>query len=151
MTRKIRSSPAALIKPVGNISAEGWRNGTCKYMLLFRAGFCHPSSGKVTWSQPKWSRAAGSMGSQHGIWRVSAGKASSTTLDTQHLGYSQLPPYCRDVKCECQQPERHKLKIFKEKFHKGLFWHVKREANKSLVQRSTHRDCANIFYEISFN
>lgn len=73
------------------------------------------------------------------------------TLETQSVEYSQLPPYCRDVKCECHQPERHKLNVFKEKFHKGLFWHIKREANKSFVQRSTPRDCINIFYEVSFN
>lgn len=84
------------------------------------------------------------------IWQLSAGKACATQ-SKQCVGYSQLPPYCRNVKCECHQPERYKLNIFKKNFHKGLFWHIKREANKSFVQRSTPRDCINIFYEVSFN
>jgi len=120
VTRKIRSFPAALIKPVGNISAEGQQNGTCKYTLLCRAGFCPPSSGKVTF----WYLNGHE---QQAVWDHSTAfgefllenlrcNARYTALT---LRYSQLPPYRRNVKRECHQPDRYKLKIFKRNFTKG--------------------------------
>lgn len=87
--------------------------------------------------------------------RVAFGKFQVEKLVPQHRVHrAQVTDNClhpAGVLGVCVTSQRYKLKIFQEKFHKGLFWHIKREANKSLVWRSTRRDCTNIFYEVSFN
>lgn len=82
------------MKPVGNVSAEGWQNGTCKYTLLFRTGFCRPSSGKVTF----WYLSGHEQQAVSYVWghRVAFGKFQVETLVPQRWVHSaQATDNCR--------------------------------------------------------